>query len=123
MEMSVRNSLPDSKADGLGSRNGDTTDITVSLSHPGKRISPIEGGSLYRLRDRKFLLEDKRRLCACALGTALLGILLMILHAELCPAVYLPVSDDGTQTTGQTRLFNKCIFFRLFIIQDTFLLL
>ncbi|XP_026769373.1 intermediate conductance calcium-activated potassium channel protein 4 isoform X2 [Pangasianodon hypophthalmus] len=92
MEMSVRNSLPDGKADGLGSRNGDTTDITVSLSHPGKRMSPIEGGSLYRLRDRKFLLEDKRRLCACALGAALLGILLMILHAELCPAVYLPGS-------------------------------
>ncbi|KAK3571701.1 hypothetical protein QTP86_016155 [Hemibagrus guttatus] len=92
MEMSVRNSHSDGKADGLGSRNGDTTDITVSLSHPGKRMSPIEGGSLYRLRDRKFLLEDKRRLCACALGTALLGILLMILHAELCPAVYLPGS-------------------------------
>ncbi|GAA6109974.1 intermediate conductance calcium-activated potassium channel protein 4 isoform X2 [Tachysurus ichikawai] len=92
MEMSVRNSHSDGKVDGLGSRNGDTTDITVSLSHPGKRMSPIEGGSLYRLRDRKFLLEDKRRLCACALGAALLGILLMILHAELCPAVYLPGS-------------------------------
>ncbi|TSL82482.1 Small conductance calcium-activated potassium channel protein 2 [Bagarius yarrelli] len=92
MEMNVRNSHHDSKADGLESRNGDTTDITVSLSHPGKRMSPIECGSLYRLRDRKFLLEDKRRLCACALGAALLGILLMIVHAELCPAVYLPGS-------------------------------
>ncbi|KAG7335701.1 hypothetical protein KOW79_000394 [Hemibagrus wyckioides] len=89
--MSVRNSLPDGKADGFGSCNGHATDIKVTLSHPGKRMSPIEGGSLYRLRDRKFLLEDKRRLSACALGTALLGILLMILHTELCPAVYLPL--------------------------------
>ncbi|XP_062847707.1 intermediate conductance calcium-activated potassium channel protein 4 [Trichomycterus rosablanca] len=92
MEMNVRDSHPDGKADGITSRNGDTTDITVSLSHPGKRMSPIECGSLYRLRDRKFLLEDKRRLCACALGAALLGILLMVVHAELCPAVYLPGS-------------------------------
>lgn len=104
MEMSVRNTIPDGKADGLGSRNGDTTDITVSLSHPGKRMSPIESGSLYRLRDRKFLLEDKRRLCACALGAALLGILLMILHAELCPAVYLPVSDrQGMREGGSSE--------------------
>uniref|UniRef100_A0A673GRF7 Uncharacterized protein n=1 Tax=Sinocyclocheilus rhinocerous TaxID=307959 RepID=A0A673GRF7_9TELE len=44
------------------------------------------------LRDRKFLLEDKKRLCSWALGTALLGILLMVLHAELCPVVYQPVS-------------------------------
>ncbi|XP_060777250.1 intermediate conductance calcium-activated potassium channel protein 4 isoform X5 [Neoarius graeffei] len=92
MEMSTLNLLPDSKADGIGNRNGDTTDIKVSVSHPAKRMSPIESDSLHRLRDRKFLLEDKRRLCACALGAALLGILLMILHAELCPAVYLPGS-------------------------------
>uniref|UniRef100_A0A671Q3I6 Uncharacterized protein n=1 Tax=Sinocyclocheilus anshuiensis TaxID=1608454 RepID=A0A671Q3I6_9TELE len=39
------------------------------------------------LRDRKFLLEDKKRLCSWALGTALLGILLMVLHAELWGAV------------------------------------
>uniref|UniRef100_A0A3Q1ENC4 Uncharacterized protein n=1 Tax=Acanthochromis polyacanthus TaxID=80966 RepID=A0A3Q1ENC4_9TELE len=46
---------------------------------------------LYRLRDRKLLLEDRKRLCALALGTALLGILLMIIHAEMCPFVYKPV--------------------------------
>lgn len=111
MEMSVRNSLSGNKADGIGNRNGDTTDITVSLSQPVKRMSPIESGSLYRLRDRKFLLEDKRRLCACALGAALLGILLMILHAELCPAVYLPVSDwqdgeGGRLVWGGNTLFK-----------------
>uniref|UniRef100_A0A673JD45 Uncharacterized protein n=1 Tax=Sinocyclocheilus rhinocerous TaxID=307959 RepID=A0A673JD45_9TELE len=52
-------------------------------------------GNLYRLRDRKFLLEDKKRLCAWALGTALLGILLMVLHAELCPG--------GSSTHGNGR--------------------
>lgn len=80
--------------DGLIHRNGgDTTEISVPLSNTGKRVTPIEGDNLYRLRDRKFLLEDKKRLCAWALGTALLGILLMILHAELCPFAYEPGSS------------------------------
>ncbi|XP_028678262.1 intermediate conductance calcium-activated potassium channel protein 4 [Erpetoichthys calabaricus] len=39
---------------------------------------------LTKLRVRKKLLLDKRRLCAWALGTALLGIFLMILHTESC---------------------------------------
>uniref|UniRef100_A0AAY4AER0 Uncharacterized protein n=1 Tax=Denticeps clupeoides TaxID=299321 RepID=A0AAY4AER0_9TELE len=50
------------------------------------------GDDLYRLRDRKFLLEDKKRLCAWALGTAVLGILLMVLHAELCPRSIYPLT-------------------------------
>ena len=97
MEMTSHNINNDSKVDGMNcdgliNRNGgDTTEISVPLSHTGKRVTPIEGDNLYRLRDRKFLLEDKKRLCACALGTALLGILLMILHAELCPFAYEPV--------------------------------
>lgn len=109
MEMKVRDSHPDGKADGMASHNGDMTDITVSLSNPGKRLSPMEGGSLYRLRDRKFLVEDKRRLCACALGAALLGILLMVLHAELCPAVYLPVSEEGARSTVRQNCTNTLI--------------
>ncbi|KAJ8388914.1 hypothetical protein AAFF_G00126700 [Aldrovandia affinis] len=98
MEVTVRNLHPDSKTesrncDGAINRNGgDTTEVTVPLSNLGKRNIPIEGDNLYRLRDRKFLLEDKKRLCAWALGTALLGILLMILHTELCPVIYLPSS-------------------------------
>lgn len=97
MEMTARFAHLDTKVDGrncdgLVNHNGETMEIRVPLSHTGKRLSPIEGGNLYRLRDRKFLLEDKKRLCAWALGTALLGILLMVLHAELCPVVYQPVS-------------------------------
>ncbi|GAA6109973.1 intermediate conductance calcium-activated potassium channel protein 4 isoform X1 [Tachysurus ichikawai] len=96
MEMNVRNSLPGGKADGLGSRTGHAADIKVTLSHRGKQIKSISVDSLYSLKERTFLLEDKQRLCACALGAALLGVLLMILHVELCPAVYLPVSEPFT---------------------------
>ncbi|XP_061094578.1 intermediate conductance calcium-activated potassium channel protein 4 isoform X2 [Conger conger] len=98
IEMTARNLHPNSKVesrncDDLINRNGgDTTEITVSLNPLGKRIVPIEGDNLFRLRDRKFLLEDKKRLCAWALGIALLGILLMVLHTELCPGIYLPSS-------------------------------
>ncbi|KAG7469213.1 hypothetical protein MATL_G00126490 [Megalops atlanticus] len=98
MEMTARNLHPNSKTENrncgvvINRNGGDTTEITVPLSKQGKRIAPIEGDNLYRLRDRKFLLEDKKRLCAWALGTALLGILLMILHTELCPVVYPPGS-------------------------------
>uniref|UniRef100_A0A8B9JSX8 Uncharacterized protein n=1 Tax=Astyanax mexicanus TaxID=7994 RepID=A0A8B9JSX8_ASTMX len=62
------------------------------------------GSNLYRLRDRKFLLEDKRRLCAWALGAAMLGILLMIGHAELCPAVYQPVGHPQHHTHAHARV-------------------
>lgn len=97
MEMTNRSLHGDSKVDcvncdGLINRNGgDSAEVSVPLSLPGKRTALIEGDNLYRLRDRKFLLEDKKRLCALALGTALLGILLMIIHAEICPFVYKPV--------------------------------
>lgn len=109
MELSARQPRPPepktdglaANCDGVASHNGEPAEITVSLSHPGKRMSPIEGSNLYRLRDRKFLLEDKRRLCAWALGAALLGILLMVAHAELCPAVYQPVRDTA-DTRGKT---------------------
>ncbi|XP_076826264.1 intermediate conductance calcium-activated potassium channel protein 4 isoform X2 [Brachyhypopomus gauderio] len=114
MEMTARNSHPETKADdrnrdGPVNSNGDTTEITVSLSHPGKRLSPIESGNLYRLRDRKFLLEDKRRLCAWGLGTAVLGILLMILHAELCPVVYLPDSVYAISINGLISVSTGCL--------------
>ncbi|KAI4876980.1 hypothetical protein NFI96_022657 [Prochilodus magdalenae] len=97
--------------DGLASRNGEPAEITVSLSHPGKRVSPIEGSNLYRLRDRKFLLEDKRRLCAWALGAAMLGILLMIAHAELCPAVYQPGSIYALSINGLISVSTGCLLF------------
>uniref|UniRef100_A0A3B1KJQ1 Potassium calcium-activated channel subfamily N member 4 n=1 Tax=Astyanax mexicanus TaxID=7994 RepID=A0A3B1KJQ1_ASTMX len=117
MEMSARQPRPPepkpdglaANCDGLPSRNGDPAEITVSLSHPGKRVSPIEGSNLYRLRDRKFLLEDKRRLCAWALGAAMLGILLMIGHAELCPAVYQPGSIYAISINGLISFSTGCL--------------
>uniref|UniRef100_A0A8C9RUG6 Potassium calcium-activated channel subfamily N member 4 n=1 Tax=Scleropages formosus TaxID=113540 RepID=A0A8C9RUG6_SCLFO len=115
MEMSSSNlrahCKPDSrKCDGLNDRNGgDMTEITVPLSHPGKRITPNEGDNLYRLRDRKFLLEDKKRLCAWALGTAMVGILLMVVHAELCPVLYPPSSSYAFIINGLISLSTGCL--------------
>ncbi|XP_076594049.1 intermediate conductance calcium-activated potassium channel protein 4 isoform X1 [Chaetodon auriga] len=88
MEMTNYSLHGDSKvdcvnSDGLINRNGgDSAEVSVPLS---QRAAAMEGDNLYRLRDRKFLLEDKKRLCALALGTAVLGILLMIIHVEMCP--------------------------------------
>ncbi|XP_056123719.1 intermediate conductance calcium-activated potassium channel protein 4 isoform X2 [Rhinichthys klamathensis goyatoka] len=114
MEMTARLAHLDTKVDGrncdgLVNHNGETTEIRVPLSHTGKRLSPIEGGNLYRLRDRKFLLEDKKRLCAWALGTALLGILLMVLHAELCPVVYQPGSIYALSINGLISFSTGCL--------------
>ncbi|XP_072250614.1 intermediate conductance calcium-activated potassium channel protein 4 isoform X1 [Leuresthes tenuis] len=99
MEMTNRSLRGDSKADcvncdGLIRRNcGDSAEVSVPLSLPGKRTTHMEGDDLYRLRDRKLLIEDRKRICALALGTALLGILLMIIHAEICPYV----NESGSQ--------------------------
>lgn len=93
MEMTNYNLAGDSKLDcvnfdSLITRNGGggepAAEVSVALT---QRSSPMEGDNLYRLRDRKFLLEDKKRLCALSLGTAVLGIVLMIIHAETCPFV------------------------------------
>lgn len=99
MEMTARNLCSDPDADEkncdcLIKRNGGDTEITVPLSFAlnCKKVSPIEDDNLYGLRDRKFLLEDKKRLCAWALATAVFGITLMILHNEMCPVIYQPVS-------------------------------
>lgn len=78
--------------DDLLHRNcAESAEVSVPLSTMGKRVTHMEGDDLCRLIDRKFLIEDKKRLCALALGTALLGILLMIVHAEICPYVNEPV--------------------------------
>ena len=97
MEMTNRDSKVDCvNCEGLINRNGgDSAEVSLPLSLSGKRTTLMEGDDLYRLRDRKLLLEDKKRLCALALGTALLGILLMIIHAEICPFVYIPVSKTN----------------------------
>ncbi|XP_072317344.1 intermediate conductance calcium-activated potassium channel protein 4 [Eucyclogobius newberryi] len=92
--------------------NGTAVDSDVSI--PGKKTSPTEGDDLYRLRDRKFLLEDKKRLCASALATALLGILLMIIHAEMCPAVYHPGSKSALFINGAISLSTGCLL--IFIV-------
>ncbi|KAL0985017.1 hypothetical protein UPYG_G00151870 [Umbra pygmaea] len=113
MEMTNRNKHFDSKlddCDGLMNRNsGDKAEISVPLSNPGTRMHQIEGDNLYRLRDRKFLLEDKKRLCAWALGTALLGILLMILHAELCPFIYQPGSSYAFIINCSISMSTACL--------------
>lgn len=115
MEITNRGMHGDSKldcvnCDGLISRNcGDSAEVSVPLSLPGKRTTHMEGDDLYRLRERKFLIEDRKRLCALALSTALLGILLMIIHAEICYNFYEAVSltnqpqSPDFRTTG---LFN-----------------
>ncbi|XP_022617655.1 intermediate conductance calcium-activated potassium channel protein 4 isoform X4 [Seriola dumerili] len=120
MEMTNRSLHGDSKVDcvncdGLISRNGgDSAEVSVPLSLPGKRTTLMEGDDLHRLRDRKVLLEDKKRLCALALGTALLGILLMIIHAELCPFIYKPGSNIDLIINCSISLSTGCLL--IFII-------
>ncbi|KAM6994479.1 intermediate conductance calcium-activated potassium channel protein 4 isoform 2-T2 [Tautogolabrus adspersus] len=88
MEMTNRNIHGDLKVDcvncdGLNNqKSNDLAEVSVSLT--GKRTALMEGHNLYRLRDRKLLVEEKRRLCALSLGAAMLGILLMIIQAEIC---------------------------------------
>lgn len=102
LEMELTNRSLQSKMDcvnceDLINRNcADSPEVSVPLSPMGKRATHIEGDDLCRLKDRKFLIEDKKRLCAMALGTALVGILLMIIHAEICPYVYKPVGSTHT---------------------------
>ncbi|XP_012780806.3 intermediate conductance calcium-activated potassium channel protein 4 isoform X2 [Maylandia zebra] len=115
MEMTNRSLHGDSKVDcvscdGLISRNrGDSADVSVPLTLPGKRTTHMEGDDLYRLRDRKLLLEDKKRLCAWTLGTALFGILLMIIHAEICPYVYTPGSNIALIINCSISLSTGCL--------------
>ncbi|XP_005741301.1 intermediate conductance calcium-activated potassium channel protein 4 isoform X1 [Pundamilia nyererei] len=115
MEMTNRSLHGDSKVDcvscdGLINRNrGDSADVSVPLTLPGKRTAHMEGDDLYRLRDRKLLLEDKKRLCAWTLGTAVFGILLMIIHAEICPYVYTPGSNIALIINCSISLSTGCL--------------
>ncbi|XP_037641708.1 intermediate conductance calcium-activated potassium channel protein 4 [Sebastes umbrosus] len=116
--------------DGLMNRNGgggDSAEVSVPLSS-GKRTAHMEGEDLYGLRARKILLEDKKRLCALALGTALLGIALMIIHAEICSVVYKPGSKIGLFINCSISLSTGCLLLliiafhykdiRLFVIEN-----
>lgn len=107
MEMTNRNMCPNSKpdernCDGPLKHNGGDTEITVPLSCAvigKKKVSPMEGTiSLHNFNNRKHLVVVKRSLCTWALATAVLGITLMILHNEMCPAIYLPVSESNCRT-------------------------
>ncbi|XP_068425227.1 intermediate conductance calcium-activated potassium channel protein 4 [Clinocottus analis] len=115
MEMTNRSLHADSKVncvhcDGLIHRNGaDSAEVSVPLSIPGKRTAHMEGDELHRLRDRKFLLEDRKRLCALSLGTALLGILLMIIHSEICPFVYKAGSNIALVINCSISLSTGCL--------------
>ncbi|XP_006794820.1 intermediate conductance calcium-activated potassium channel protein 4 isoform X3 [Neolamprologus brichardi] len=121
MEMTNRSLHGDSKVDcvscdGLISRNrGDSADVSVPLTLPGKRTTHMEGDDLYRLRDRKLLLEDKKRLCAWTLGTALFGILLMIIHAEICPYVYTPGSNIALIINCSISLSTGCLLILIIV--------
>ncbi|XP_034030987.1 intermediate conductance calcium-activated potassium channel protein 4 [Thalassophryne amazonica] len=120
MEMTTRSPLGDSKADcangdgPIGRNGGDSREVSVPLTFPGKRTVHMEGDNLYRLRDRKFLLEDKKRLCALSLCAALLGILLMIIHAEMCPNVYPPDSEIALIINCSISLSTGCLL--IFIV-------
>ncbi|XP_070767974.1 intermediate conductance calcium-activated potassium channel protein 4 [Enoplosus armatus] len=115
MEMTNRSLQGDSKVDyghcdGLISRNGgESAEVSVPLSIPGKRTAHMEGDGLYRLRGRNVLLEDKKRLCTLTLGTALLGILLMIIHTELCPFVYKQGSKIALIINCSISLSTGCL--------------
>ncbi|KAM4569035.1 intermediate conductance calcium-activated potassium channel protein 4 [Fundulus diaphanus] len=96
--------------DDLINRNcADSAEVSVPLSPTGKRATHMEGDDLCRLIDRKFLIEDKKRLCALALGTALVGILLMIIHAEICPYVYEPGSKVSLVINCSISLSTGCL--------------
>uniref|UniRef100_A0A3P9ITS3 Intermediate conductance calcium-activated potassium channel protein 4 n=1 Tax=Oryzias latipes TaxID=8090 RepID=A0A3P9ITS3_ORYLA len=111
--MEITNRSPSSKVtcancDGAIHLNcSDSTEVSMSLT--GRRATHMEGHNLYRLRDRKLLIEDKKRLCALALGAALLGILLMIIHAEICPHVYKPGSKVSMIINCFISLSTGCL--------------
>lgn len=97
MEMSsLRSASKDGiNHDGLVKRNGgDSTQVIVPLE---SRATPCEGRSVLSLKQRRLLLEERKRLCAMALLTAIFGILLMICHAELCHYLYPAVSLQNSQ--------------------------
>ncbi|XP_066575494.1 intermediate conductance calcium-activated potassium channel protein 4 [Amia ocellicauda] len=87
MELTEKSLLPASKTEDQ-SDGRDCTEITVSGSPRTPRPGSPHSLFFKKLVDRKLLQGDKKRLCAWALGAATLGILLMVLHAEMCPVVY-----------------------------------
>lgn len=100
----------------LISRNGgDSSKVSVPVT---QRTGPMEGDNLYRLRDRKLLLEDKRRLCALALGTAVLGIVLMIIHAETCPFIDQPVGRNHLCLHAAALLTKGLVFLKSYYKYD-----
>ncbi|CAN9513985.1 unnamed protein product [Ophioblennius macclurei] len=115
MEMTNRNLRGDSKVDCVNCDGpirqncGEPAEVSVPLSLAGKRVTHMEGDDLYRLRDRKLLIEDRKQLCRLALGTALLGILLMIIHAEICPFVYKPGSHIALVVNCSISLSTGCL--------------
>ncbi|XP_040022237.2 intermediate conductance calcium-activated potassium channel protein 4 isoform X2 [Gasterosteus aculeatus] len=109
---------------GMVNRNGgDTGEVSVPLTIPGKQTSHAEGDELHRMQDRKLLLKDRKRLCAWSLGTALLGILLMIIHYEICPYMYGPGTNTALFINCSISLSTGCllIFIILFHHKDIML--
>nr|XP_057941180.1 small conductance calcium-activated potassium channel protein 2 isoform X3 [Doryrhamphus excisus] len=110
MEMTKRAMQVNSKVDcGINRNGGETAEVSVPVSLPVKRTAHMEGDDLYRLRGRKFLLEDKKRLCALSLGAALFGILLMIIHTEMCPFLYTPGSTIALFINCSISLSTGCL--------------
>ncbi|MEQ2180513.1 hypothetical protein GOODEAATRI_001941 [Goodea atripinnis] len=110
MELTNRSLSNKMDCDDLLNRNcANSAEVSVPLSPMGKRATHMEGDDLCRLIDRKFLIEDKKRLCALALGTALVGILLMIIHAEICPYVYEPGSKVSLVINCSISLSTGCL--------------
>ncbi|XP_029929253.1 intermediate conductance calcium-activated potassium channel protein 4 isoform X2 [Myripristis murdjan] len=105
MEMSsLRSASKDGiNHDGLVKRNGgDSTQVTVPLE---SRVTPCDGRNI--LRQRRLLLDGRKRLCAMALFTAIFGILLMICRAELCH--YLPGSRSVFIINCSITLSTGCL--------------
>lgn len=73
------------------------TDISILNSQPKVDIlwePPSE--NLRKLKERKVLVEQKKRLSAWILVLALLGIILMVIHTEVVPAAICEVSGGTT---------------------------
>ncbi|XP_037309713.1 intermediate conductance calcium-activated potassium channel protein 4 isoform X1 [Pungitius pungitius] len=92
--------------------------VSDSKQNPGEVSVPLS-----LLRDRKLLLEDRKRLCALSLGTALLGILLMIIYYEICPYMYQPGTNTALFINCSISLSTGCllIFIILFHHKDIML--
>ncbi|XP_076016869.1 intermediate conductance calcium-activated potassium channel protein 4 [Genypterus blacodes] len=106
----------------------DPENVSAPLAFPGTQK---RGNYLSRLRDRKLLLEEKKFLCSAALCMGVLGILLMIIHSEICRLSFQPGSNAAFILNCFISLSTACLLIslavfhykdvRLFIIDHNYI--